>query len=799
MRSGGKLALAFLAYTAIAVLWLWPLVRHISTALPHDLGDPVLSTYILWWNAHHLPFSASWWDGRAFYPVKGTLAFSDHRAGLALIASPIQWMSGGPVLAHNLVLLLSFPLCAIGAHALAVAVTGSDVAGLIAGLAFGFSPYRAAHIEHLELLCPWGVPLALAALHTYLDDRRTRWLAFAAAALVLQGLSSSYYFVFAAPLLALWILWFARPGRPVFDRSSLLRAPALAVVIAVTASFAVMLPIFIDYRRVLSQLNLVRTMREITIFSADITGVVDGSALLAVWHSMPDLSRPEGHLFPGATVLGLILASSVGLGSPPAPSAKPVRHVMYWLHRALLVLTVVFTSFAVSALLRPWTVRMAGVTVSVTNGSKPATLALLFLLIWALTTRRFLDAFHRRSVFAFYLTAAIAMWLLALGPAPAFLGHVVLYRGPYAYLMRLPGFASLRAPGRFAMLMMLALAVAAAAGFERLTRAVSRNVRLAFAGLLMMAILADGWMRGLAILPPPGDWRWPEQIASAAALLELPMGTNDRDIAAVYRSIRHGKPVINGYSGFEPAHYQALRLGLERRDASVFTALAEHGPVVIGVDLGSEEGRALDTWLDGLTAPALPSPAVFRLTADPDDWRSHAFYYLPRGNGHRARPHGTRLAVVRGTANVGTFDLDRVNTSDPMNRWLSPEHQQGNEQVTFELDGAHHIGGVAIGFGPDVSEFPRMLRVDTSLDGSQWISRWSGPVAGLAIGAALDSPREPELWIELAEASPARFVRLNQIGNDPLYRWSLRSISIRSGPADNQLSQRAPAPILDGH
>ena len=75
--------LAFFGYSALVLLLFHGLVGRFSTAVPHDLGDPLLSTWILWWNAHRLPFVGEWWDGMSFYPRTGSLAFSDHRVGLA--------------------------------------------------------------------------------------------------------------------------------------------------------------------------------------------------------------------------------------------------------------------------------------------------------------------------------------------------------------------------------------------------------------------------------------------------------------------------------------------------------------------------------------------------------------------------------------------------------------------------------------------------------------------------------------------------------------------------------------------
>ena len=177
----------FLGYGVVTLVLFRALLPHITSGFPHDAGDPVLSAWALWWNAHHIPFVGGWWDGLAFYPEHGSLAFSDHRVGLGLIASPILWLGGGPILAHNVVFLLSFPLCAIAAHLLARDLTSSDLAGLIAGLTFGFSPYRMDHLPHLELLTAWWLPIVLLALHRYLRDGRVLWLMLFAASRAHRG------------------------------------------------------------------------------------------------------------------------------------------------------------------------------------------------------------------------------------------------------------------------------------------------------------------------------------------------------------------------------------------------------------------------------------------------------------------------------------------------------------------------------------------------------------------------------------------------------------------------------------
>ena len=47
--------LALAGYTALTLIVTWPLALRLSTVVPHDAGDPIFTTWILWWNAHIVP------------------------------------------------------------------------------------------------------------------------------------------------------------------------------------------------------------------------------------------------------------------------------------------------------------------------------------------------------------------------------------------------------------------------------------------------------------------------------------------------------------------------------------------------------------------------------------------------------------------------------------------------------------------------------------------------------------------------------------------------------------------------
>ena len=83
-----------LFYIALALVVTWPVPAVLTTRLPHDLGDPVMSATLRRWNATVPIFSQRWWNGVGFYPLLDTLALSDTRLGMSLISTPVFWLTG---------------------------------------------------------------------------------------------------------------------------------------------------------------------------------------------------------------------------------------------------------------------------------------------------------------------------------------------------------------------------------------------------------------------------------------------------------------------------------------------------------------------------------------------------------------------------------------------------------------------------------------------------------------------------------------------------------------------------------
>lgn len=284
-------------FLLLSVVWTWPLATRLTSRVPHDPGDPILNTWILWWNAQAVPFTAAWWNAPLFFPMRDALALSEHLAGLTPLSTPLLLAGLGPLGTYNVVLLLALALSGFFAYLLVLRLTGSRVAAACAGLAYAFSPYRISQLGHLQVVASQWMPLMLLALHEYVGGGRRPWLAVFAAAWLLQALSNGYYLLFLPVLIGLWLAWFVR------WRSAPRRGVVAAGVWLVAT--APLVPVLLKYHEVHTHLGLWRPLSEMRRFSATAASFLHGSALLWLWpYSEPRTT--EDQLYPGLMAPALV-------------------------------------------------------------------------------------------------------------------------------------------------------------------------------------------------------------------------------------------------------------------------------------------------------------------------------------------------------------------------------------------------------------------------------------------------------------------------------------------------------------
>jgi F5/8 type C domain len=752
-RNVRAVSTAFLGYLVLAAAYTWPLAIRLN-GVPHDLGDPLLTTWLMWWSGTQggLPLTAHWWNAPIFYPAPGMFALSENLLGLAPIAAPLTALTHQPLVGHNVAFIATIVLSALGAHFLAYTITRRHDVAAVAGIAFAFAPYRLAQAPHIQVLASFWTPVCLAALHRYDRTARPRWLLIAVAAWVIQALSCGYYLFFLAALLTLWFLWFAVGRWPVRRLG--------AAVVAFAAGALLLAPLFRGYQVILNDYGLKRSIGEIRAFSADIAGLLYASDELLAWGWVHLFQGPESNLFPGLTIV-LLAAFAIQRAHPfrrDVADTRPMR-LLGLVSTGVLALLLIAT--AVPIAYGAWQLTIGGVRLlSIARADKPLTLALAAALVAMASLPRMRAAFHRRSVLEFYLVAAFVMWMFALGPDPKVMGQRALYQAPYGQLMRLPGFDGLRVPARFWMMSLACLSVVGALAVDRL----SGRSRRTLVAVAITGLLVDGWPREFRVLPAPEVRPSPSGVS---ARLDLPIDEEVSDARAMYQQMFDPVPLFNGFSGYIAPHYYAMRALLEDGDGRILPVLAAHGPLGVVIDHAGDADGALRKLV-----LAAPGAAVERME---HDWSS---YRVPRSVAAPDLPDqsGTPIRIKSLTAAPKPAWAERALDGNMMTAWSTRDEPKGPAEVTIELDTPAHVGQIVINLGGFATDFPKRLQIDVSVDGIAWETAWTGSTALNAYYAAIRHPREMPMVLPL-NRDRVRFIRLRQVEFDK-YDWSIPELHV---------------------
>jgi hypothetical protein len=619
---------AALAYTAIALWATWPLARGLSRDVAWDLGDPVLVIWAIAWNCSQLlgilggDFSraASYFDANIFAPAPNTLAYSEHFVAQALQVLPVYAVTGNAVLCYNLLYLSTFILSGLGAFLFVRALTGSRAAAFTAGLLFAFAPYRFPQSSHLQVLSSQWMPLALYAFRRYFDTRRPRALAWAAGALVAQNLSCGYYLLYFSPFAAAYVLA-EIAARGLWRDWKVWRdlAAAAGAVVAVTV------PFFLPYLALRDDMPSTRTLAEVSRYSADVFSYLTAFTEHPIWGTLQAFPKAEGQLFPGVAAL-VLCAIALWPGRGGKPEDLPLRE-HGWRRYATIILgglaALHLATFATLLAERRLVFDLGIVTVRANDATQLLLRATMFGAGMFVLSARW-RARVRASLWphgAFLIALVATVWL-SLGPAPTSMGGPLDLAAPYGVLYDfVPGFDGVRAPARFWMIGLLALAVLGGLGAARLARrpagvavlAVAWALCLAEARLDMFVVNGAGPVAGFNAPEPrlrlradaPPLYAAVSRAPADAVLAEVPLGQPDFDVRAMYYSTFHWRKLVNGYSGFTPAAYGRLVATLGRPDpnaAQALAALTGTGATLVLVHETAYPGETGARLTDGLRA-----------------------------------------------------------------------------------------------------------------------------------------------------------------------------------------------------
>jgi hypothetical protein len=589
------------------------------------------------------------------------------------------------------------------------------------------------------------MPFCLLALHRYLDGHRPRDLAMAGVCWMLNALSTGYYLIFFAVLMAAWLPWFVRTRRD-------------WVAIGATLGTAMILlaPLLVGYEHYQKAFGFVRGRGEIEMFSADVTAFWTVSPYAWLPRHWSLATRPEGELYQGIAIVALTVVAAWKSWRPTEQHARRrAQYVVAGVGAALLVLA------SVVWLTGGWQANVGPVALSMTHPHRVVGVALLLLVVALVLDVRFESGWRRRSIFLFYVSAACLMCLFALGPVAHIAGTRFIDKAPYFWLMQMPGGSALRVPARFGMLVALCLSQAGAIAFARLT---PRGARPLLVGALAVAVLADGWVPDMRIAAAPEGM--PLNVADGVPVLELPSRSLYDDAEAMLRATGHDHPLVNGFSGFVPPHYPPLQEALLGLDETVFDAIRGDGPLLVVINASHDADGAIVAWLAKLPG----------IQPQPDTAIGPAFL-IPRSPKTPVEPRGY-VGISRVSASRNSAAAPAAVDGDERTRWHTDAPQGIDDQFSATLERRAVISAVEMDLADSPADYPRQLRISVSDGAGPLRPIWKGSTASAVVrGALADGGRIP-IVLELPPDTIGDRVVLTSRAAHPEAYWSIAELRV---------------------
>ena len=518
-----------LFFGLLAVVVTWPLSLHLSTRVIGPFyGDNLEYVWKIWWVEHALLDL-----GRSpliqpdiYYPYGYPLAYGEITPSHTYLGLPITALLG-PVATYNLSILVSFVLSGLVTYLLVRELTGSEAAGLVSGVIFGFCPYRMARIAgNLPLVDTQWLPLFFLFVERFVRRRRWHYAAAAGLCYAASALSSWYYAVALALLAPIYLLVRFRPWR---DRGWRYWIPGI-LPFALAAALPI-LPFLLPYLSV-QQAGEARAQLEQTAFwSASLTDFLTPNPrhfLWGEWVQKNLLFYPGG--MPYEFILGWgILPTILALYGMRKGRESAVRGWLLWIVAALVFsLGPVFTLFG----------RIIPL---------PAPEGL------AASVQRALDWLGQHS--------------LAAEPfLPASAGRIVIPLPALFLRWYLPGLAGMRSWGRFAIFATLGVAALAGVGVAAFLReeVERRRVRRpalrrwALTGILAGLIFFEFYTGPQDLITPgprPVD-EWLRDQPGRATIIQMPLLVALSG-PQMYYSMHHGQRVATGYGTYFPILFES--------------------------------------------------------------------------------------------------------------------------------------------------------------------------------------------------------------------------------------------------
>jgi hypothetical protein len=553
--------LIFLGFVGITALMTWPWVLHLRDAVG-DRGDPYMIAWTLWWDYHqtfHDPLHL--FNANIFYPYQYTLAFSENDYGIAVLFFPLFALGLRPLTVHSIATFLGFAFSAYGAFRLTRTLSDSTGAAWIAGIVFGFIPFRFTVLSHLHYMFAGWMPLLLEALVLFIRHRSKKRAVWLGVTFFMNALSCLSWFIMTTiPLgLTLVLLLIANP-EVARDRKLWLRG-----IVAMVISSLALLPFLIPYYVVSVKYGLRWQPWEFALNSARPIHWFAAEMRNQVWHNFGRWIPGGILLFPGLLAPLLAVAAFRFRQLQRSYASSIYSKLIIALDVIALLSGLIgvialgddnakYQIFGLQILrVNPHSARDAAVVLGLA-------LAVRFVIALYLKRRQIASAdettsdYHTRLITWGALPIGL-IWVV-WGFSSSLGANVFINRWLHDYLLP---FQSIRIPWRAAMVCYLGLALLAGVGAQRLALRFSRWIPRAHTTTVIFCLVAAAVMFELHASPlkfERGEVE-PSQLAlrlkhtpMKGGLVELPSEEGDNRHFYMLRAADHGRPLVNATSSF---------------------------------------------------------------------------------------------------------------------------------------------------------------------------------------------------------------------------------------------------------
>ena len=500
-KQEGKL---FLIYLAISLVIFWYLTVNITSGVPRGYGDVFQSMFNLWWVPYALfvLHANPYFTNLLYFPAGSNFVTQTLTPLAGLITWPLQQIS--LAFAYNALFLTGFALSGLFMYMLAYYITGNKYASFIAGLIFAFSPMHIAQAQgHLDWTIIEFVPLFVLFLVKSIFEQKRRYPILAAVSFILltfMGDIEQGIMMFLFAIIAV-ILLFAIRRKEIPKKQAIVNLSIMTVAIALLFSpfFIAMLP----------------HLKEGISVTSNSSGVVQNMEwsdnLLSFF--LPSYYNP---FFNG-------ISSSY---------ANQIYALTY-----------------------------QGISYTMNVGEKVSYIGYSVLALMAIGI--FYDYKQNRLKHSLFWIAILVIYvLLALGPYVQIGGTVTGIPTLYSLYLNAPYLNIIREPGRFDMIITVAIAILAAIGFMKVIDKKDDRKKLIYTAILSAIILAE--YAGIAIPPAssnlymnatiPSEYYLIGKVPGNFSVLMLPSLPSGGETPAkftglnTYYTTATHKPLIGGYT-----------------------------------------------------------------------------------------------------------------------------------------------------------------------------------------------------------------------------------------------------------